>query len=280
MRTAQRTEFAFRDSDFQTVVRLVREQTGIVLGDHKRDLVYGRLSKRLRAMGMEDFAGYCELVESEEGVAERRQMVNAITTNLTGFFREPHHFEFLGSTVLAALKRDKQTTQRRLRLWSAGCSSGEEPYSIAMILRDSLAHEAAGWDARILATDIDTDVLARARSGLYDEERADAVPAGFRNRFLRKLPGGKVEMADPLKSLITFKPLNLFDPWPMKGPFDAIFCRNVVIYFSKEDQRTLFGRFADMLVPGGYMFIGHSETLFRVSDQFRLVGRTIYQKCA
>jgi len=175
MRTAQRTEFAFRDSDFQTVVRLVREQTGIVLGDHKRDLVYGRLSKRLRAMGMEDFAGYCELVESEEGVAERRQMVNAITTNLTGFFREPHHFEFLGSTVLAALKRDKQTTQRRLRLWSAGCSSGEEPYSIAMILRDSLAHEAAGWDARILATDIDTDVLARARSGLYDEERADAA---------------------------------------------------------------------------------------------------------
>lgn len=277
MHGSQRHEFQFDDQDFSTIVRLVREETGIVLSPQKRDLVYGRLSKRLRAIGFEDFSDYCDLLESEDGEEERRKMVNAITTNLTGFFREPHHFEFLGKTVLTEAKRDATPGKQRLRIWSAGCSSGEEPYSIAMTMRDVMG-AAPGWDAKILATDIDTDMVSRAAAGLYEPNRVAAVPVDFRRRFLRKTDDDRVEMADNLKSLITFKQLNLFDPWPMKGPFNAIFCRNVVIYFSKEDQRGLFSRYADLLVPGGWLFIGHSETLYKVSDRFRHVGRTVYQK--
>jgi chemotaxis protein methyltransferase CheR len=271
----QHTQFPLGEGEFSTIVRLVREETGIVLGAQKRDLVYGRLAKRLRAMGFSDFSQYCELLESEDGEAERRNMVNAITTNLTGFFREPHHFEFLGS-VLAELK-EKNSTGNRLRIWSAGCSSGEEPYSIAMTVRDKLG-AGPSLDAKILATDIDTNMVAHAKAGRYDASRMSTVSPEFRRRFFRKADEGYVAVADDLKSLITFNPLNLFDPWPMRGPFDVIFCRNVVIYFSKDDQRKLFGRYADFLAPGGYLFVGHSETLYGVTDRFRHLGRTIYQK--
>ena len=272
----QRTQFPLGEGEFSTIVRLVREETGIVLSAQKRDLVYGRLAKRLRAMGLSDFSEYCELLESEDGEAERRNMVNAITTNLTGFFREPHHFEFLGDTVLAELK-EQASVSRRLRIWSAGCSSGEEPYSIAMTVRDKLG-AGPNWDAKILATDIDTNMVAHAKAGRYDASRMSTVSAEYRRRFFRKADEGHVVAADDLKELITFNPLNLFDPWPMRGPFNVIFCRNVVIYFSKDDQRTLFARYADFLVPGGWLFVGHSETLYGVSDRFRHLGRTIYQK--
>jgi len=277
MQIVESNEFAFRERDFDTIVRMVREEAGIVLGSHKHDLVYGRLSRRLRAIGLDDFGDYCDFLESPDGVEERRHMVNAITTNLTSFFREAHHFDFLAKNLLTSAESPKQEGKRRLRIWSAGCSSGEEPYSIAMTLRDCLG-AAGGWDAKILATDIDTEMVARAKAGRYDAGKISSLPAERRLRYTRAIEGGRVEMEEEIKSLTVFNPLNLFDAWPMRGLFNAIFCRNVVIYFSQEDKRALFDRFADLLVPGGWLFIGHSETLFHISNRFRHLGRTIYQK--
>ena len=268
-------DVALTDTDFAAIVQLVRVSSGIALGENKRDLVYGRLRRRLRSLGLASFAAYRALLEGPQGQAEMVRMVNAITTNLTGFFREPHHFDHLAQEVLPRLRtaRDGQ----RLRIWSAGCSSGEEPYSIAMTLRAAMP-ELGRWDARILATDIDTDMVAHGSAGLYDAARARAIPPLHRRGATQGLPDGRVGMSEDLRALIVFKALNLLGAWPMSGPFDAIFCRNVVIYFDKPTQRTLFDRFADMLAPGGHLYIGHSESLFRVSDRFIHLGRTIYRK--
>jgi chemotaxis protein methyltransferase CheR len=267
-------EFVLTDADFAALAMLVKHHTGIILGEQKRNLIYSRLARRLRALKLESFAEYCDLLETAEGESEIGEMVNAITTNLTSFFRERHHFDFLGDEILKPLL--KQPGPRRLRIWSAGCSSGEETYSIAMVLRAAIP-AGAEWDAKILGTDIDTDMLARAKAGDYERERAASIPERYR-RYIGDGGDGAATMAPELRALISFKPLNLLDPWPMRGPFDAIFCRNVVIYFDKETQRGLFDRFAELLAPAGWLFIGHSETLFKVSDRFRLVGRTIYRK--
>jgi chemotaxis protein methyltransferase CheR len=275
-------EFEFRDRDFATIARLVKDQTGIALSERKRDLVYGRLARRLRVLGIADFAEYCDILSSPAGEAERLMMINAITTNLTGFFREGHHFQFLSDEVLPGLAAAWSPTNRRMRIWSAGCSSGEEPYSIAMAVQAGLAQAGRGgvdrWDLKILATDIDTEMIAWAKQGRYDRRRAEAIPAHLRKKHVEAVDDDTVEMSDALKSLIVFNPLNLLEPWPMRGPFDVIFCRNVVIYFDKPTQRVLFDRFADMLTAQGWLFIGHSESLFNVSDRFRLVGRTIYRR--
>jgi len=275
MPIAQSCEFRFRERDFAAIAKMVRADAGIVLGQQKRNLVYGRLSKRLRAIGLDDFGDYCDLVQSSAGLQERRHMVNAITTNLTEFFREAHHFEHLAKNLLPTTL--SRAEKKRLRLWSAGCSSGEEPYSMAMTVRD-LIGAAPGWDVKILATDIDTEMITRAKAGRYAPEKISAVPLEKRQRYTHTAEDGRVEMNDDIKSMIVFNPLNLFDYWPVRGPFQAIFCRNVVIYFSHADQRVLFDRFANVLAPGGWLFIGHSETLHSVSDRFRHIGKTIYQK--
>ena len=274
-RLATMVEVPLTDADFASIVRMVREASGIALSESKRDLVYSRLRRRLRALQIGSFAAYRALLDGPDGRAERVRMVNAITTNLTGFFREAHHFEHLAGEVLPQLRVRNQS--RRLRIWSAGCSSGEEPYSIAMTLRAAVP-ELPRWDARILATDIDTDMVAHGAAGLYEADRARAIPPAHRSTAAVRREDGRVEMSPALRSLVTFKPLNLLGAWPMSGPFDAIFCRNVVIYFDKPTQRTLFDRFADMLSPEGYLYIGHSESLFRVSDRFVHLGRTIYRK--
>ena len=263
------------EEDFAAIVAMVRNASGIALGSTKRDLVYGRLRRRLRALHLGSFAAYRALLDSEEGAAERVRMINAITTNLTGFFREGHHFEHLAEKVLPALPR----SHKRLRIWSAGCSSGEEPYSIAMTLHAAMP-DLAAWDARILATDIDTDMVASGAAGRYDMERASAIPAEFRRAHVRRIDTSTVEMGPELKALIAFRPLNLLGAWPMQGPFDAIFCRNVVIYFEKPTQRALFDRFADMLTPDGHLYVGHSESLYRVSERFTHLRRTIYRRIA
>lgn len=270
-------EVPLTDADFASIIRIVREASGIALGETKRDLVYGRLRRRLRVLGLGSFAEYRKMLDAPNGDAERVRMVNAITTNLTGFFREGHHFEHLAKEVLPRLRAIRGN--RRLRIWSAGCSSGEEPYSIAMTLRSAMP-ELAQWDARILATDIDTDMVAHGAAGLYDASRAAAIPEAHRRGAVLKHHDGRMAMSEALRSLITFKPLNLLGDWPMQGPFDVIFCRNVVIYFDKPTQRTLFDRYADMLKPDGHLYIGHSESLFRVSERFQHLGRTIYQRVA
>ncbi len=279
MHNPEEREFPLRERDFAMIAKLVKERTGIVLGERKRDLVYGRLARRLRTLHCAAFADYCQLLEAPDGEAERRIMLNAITTNLTHFFREAHHFEHLSREVLPAIVKSRSLARGRIRIWSAGCSSGEEPYSMAMSVRDALG-DATGWDVKILATDIDTDMIARAKSGRYDADRISAIPPALRQRFVQPGPNGMVEMADSLKSLIVFNPLNLLGPWPMQGQFDAIFCRNVVIYFDAATQRALVERFADMLAPTGWLYLGHSETLFRTTTRFHHLGRTIYRRVA
>jgi len=269
-------EYALRDKDFRKIVDLVMNTAGIVLSEKKRPFIQGRLGRRLRALGMQDFRQYCNLLETPAGDEERANLINAVTTNHTSFFRETHHFTYLTRTILPKIVQDAGD-QRRLRIWSAGCSTGEEPYTIAMTLRDVPALQN-GWDVKILATDLDTNVVAHAAAGVYDAERLESVPSSQRKRFMTELPNDKAQMNDELCSLITFGPLNLLQKWPMKGPFDIIFCRNVVIYFDKPTQRKLFDRYAEILKPNGWLFIGHSESLLNVTDRFDLVGRTIYRR--
>lgn len=269
-------EFALHDGDFRKIVQLVMNTAGIVLSDKKRPFIQGRLGRRLRLLGLRDFRQYCRLLETPAGEDERANLINAITTNHTSFFREPHHFDYLTRTILPTIVRDDQGS-RRLRIWSAGCSTGEEPYTLAMTLLGQQS-ALAGWDTKILATDLDTNVVAHAATGLYDSERLESVPSSLCKRFVTILPDGRAQMNDELCSLITFAPLNLLHQWPMTGPFDIIFCRNVVIYFDKPTQRKLFDRYAEMLKPRGWLFIGHSESLINVSDRFDLVGRTIYRR--
>jgi chemotaxis protein methyltransferase CheR len=269
-------EFDLTDADFRRIRDLVQDVSGIVLADIKRDLVYGRLAPRLRKLGYRSFADYLKCLEGPDGHDEQIALLNALTTNLTGFFREKHHFDRLAGEFLPRLMQEKR--DRRLRIWSAGCSSGQEPYTIAMVMR-RVVTDLARWDALILATDIDSNMVAQAREGSYDESVAESIPPDYR-RFTETGEDGRIAMADSLKSLIRFRRLNLIGEWPMAGPFDAIFCRNVVIYFDKDTQRVLFDRYANMLRPGGWLFIGHSETLHRVSDRFTHLGQTTYQKIA
>jgi chemotaxis protein methyltransferase CheR len=240
-------------------------------------LVYSRLARRLRKLKLTSFAEYCDVVESGFG-DEVQELTNAITTNLTSFFRENHHFEQLASEVLPQIGRDRSTT-RRMRFWSAGCSTGEEPYSLAMILRESLGR-LTNWDIRLLATDIDSNVIEAAAAGAYETERLSGLSDNRASRWFSKSAArvGYSVVAPELRSLITFKQLNLLDPWPMSGLFDVIFCRNVVIYFDKDTQRRLFDRMAELQEPGGWLFLGHSENLFNVTNRYKPVGRTVYRR--
>jgi chemotaxis protein methyltransferase CheR len=270
-------EFLLTDSEFDRLRTIVRELTGIALGDSKRELVYGRLARRLRKLNLSSFSEYCALVEAGHG-EELQELTNAITTNLTSFFREKYHFEQLAAEALPYVAEHRAAT-RRVRMWSAGCSTGEEAYSIAMVVREAQPH-FAGWDVRLLATDIDSKVVATAAAGIYAAERLRDMDAQRVARWFRPCAEGahQYAVADDLRSLITFRQLNLLDTWPVKGPFDVIFCRNVTIYFDKDTQRQLFERIAALQEPGAWLFIGHSENLFNVSQHYKSVGRTVYRR--
>jgi len=272
-------DFTLTDKDFERIRKLVIEHTGIALSDAKRNLVYGRLAKRLRKMDIGDFGSYIQLLESPGGEEELANFTNAITTNLTSFFRENHHFDYLKTNVLPGILRDNAAT-KRIRVWSAGCSTGEEPYSIAMAIREVIP-ESKDWDIKILATDLDTNVLAHAQAGVYTLERLNNVSdARMKKWFLRGKGANQdsVKIRSELQQLISFKQLNLMKDWPIKNQFDIIFCRNVVIYFDKPTQKVLFKRYHGVLKDNGHMFIGHSETLYKVSNEFNLIGNTTYTK--
>jgi len=268
-------EFSFDDRQFERLRALVASFTGICLSDAKRDMTYGRIARRLRALGMTDFDQYCDLIERGDDT-ELEHFVNAITTNLTSFFRERHHFEYLAESVLPEVL-ERNRAERRLRIWSAGCSTGEEPYSIAMTVLDSCPR-MSGWDARILATDLDSDVLERASNGIYASDRVTGIDRARQSRWFQRGADQRVRVVPEVRDLIRFRRLNLMEPWPMRGPFDVIFCRNVVIYFDKETQRRLFDRYAEILAPDGVLFVGHSESLFRVTDRFELIGKSTYRR--
>lgn len=278
---AEGLSFAFTDQDFEWLRSAANRYSGIQLPDSKRQMIYSRLAKRLRQLGLGSFAEY----RSQLGdAAEFGEFINCLTTNVTSFLREPHHFEHLKAVALPErVNRREQAPgpARRIRIWSAGCSTGEEPYSISGTAVAWLGQHARNWDFRLLATDLDTNVLDRARAGVYPLASVESLDAEFRRRCFLK---GRDEFSDSVRvkpvfqAPIEFRQWNLVKPWAPPEPMDIIFCRNVVIYFDKPTQRTLFNRFADTLLPGGYLYIGHSETLFQICDRFELVAKTTYRK--
>jgi len=254
-----------------------------VLNDSKKEMLYRRLTRIVRERKLNTFSEYCQLLR-EQGEKEKDFFINAITTNLTSFFRENHHFEYLTDEELPALLKNKRVGsngKKRLRVWSCASSTGEEPYSIAITLFEAMKNELPQWDIKILATDIDSNVLAKGKAGIYDATRIEEIPHKLKQEYFFQGCGKSsqsVKVHDKLRNLITFKHLNLLHDWPMKGPFDAIFCRNVIIYFDKKTQQELFARYYEMLAPGGLLFLGHSENLGNYQQYFSNVGRTIFRK--
>jgi chemotaxis protein methyltransferase CheR len=276
-------EFEFSETDFRSLVQLAREHTGIALTDSKRNLVYSRLSRRLRSLGLSSFREYRECLQRPDGQQEIERFINSISTNLTKLFREAHHFDHLRNHVAAAFAQGAPgQVGRRLRIWSAGCSTGEEPYTIAIVLKREMP-DIARQDVRILATDIDTEVLSKAAQGEYPASSIEEVPTTYR-AFVQPKDGrstaGNVVMGEELRSLIRFRHLNLMDPWPFRGHFDAIFCRNVMIYFDGPTKTALIERFTAQIKPGGWLYVGHSESLLGSHPKLQLVGRTVYRRAA
>jgi chemotaxis protein methyltransferase CheR len=276
---SHKREFLFTREDFDFLRTISNQRTGIVVSDDKFDMFYSRLSRRVRKLGMSSFSDYCELIRREPEGEEMVELVNAITTNLTAFFRENHHFEYLAGTVVPELLRNNND-KRVIDIWSAGCSTGEEPYSLAISLLEALVG-INGWKVQVLATDIDSNVLSRAASGVYTKERVNGLSASrLRHWFLKGsgVQSGKVRLKPEVRGQIKFGQLNLMQNWTLDAPKDVIFCRNVIIYFDKDTKIRLVERFADYLKPGGYLFIGHSESLYKLTDRFELIGQTIYRK--
>ncbi len=271
--------YKISDAEFRQLREFIYSHTGIALSDHKRALVYARLGRRLRHHVLETFADYYELLtERDPDGIELVEMINCITTNKTDFYREPHHFKFLNDKVFPEIQA--RGGGRRLRLWSAGTATGEEAYTLAITVREFFTLPET-WDVRILATDIDTRVLAHAERGEYTREQAERIPVPLLQRYFSMGEGenaGRVQAKARLKDIIRFRRLNLMDdPWPMKGPFDAIFCRNVIIYFDRPTQRRLIERFTNMLRPGGYLMLGHSESLVDGVGMLRHMSQSVYQ---
>ncbi|TFW09243.1 chemotaxis protein CheR [Oxalobacteraceae bacterium OM1] len=264
-------EFDFTPRDFERVRALIHRRAGIALADSKQEMVYSRLARRLRATGIRSFQSYLDQLESRPEDGEWEAFTNALTTNLTSFFRESHHFPILADHVRG---RKEQMT-----IWCCASSTGEEPYSIAMTLCEAFGTMTP--PAHVIATDIDTNVLNTASNGIYGIDRLEKMPVEQAKRFFLKGKGaqeGLVRVRPELRQLVTFKQLNLLsDDWPVSGPFDAIFCRNVMIYFDKPTQSRILARFAPLMKPDALLFAGHSENFLYVSDAFRLRGKTVYQ---
>lgn len=267
----------FTEEQFEKIRQLVHQLAGIHLHDGKKELVKARLSKRMRQLQCANLDEYLDLVREDPTGRELVHMLDALSTNLTYFFREPKHFDFLRDEVLPPLLEKKA---KKIRIWSAGCSSGEEPYSIAILLRETLPPSSA-VDARILATDLSTRVLAVACQGEYREESFRETPSHLVQKYftlIQRQPHRLYRVSPVLREMIHFARLNLMDPWPMRGPFDVIFCRNVMIYFDKPTQNRLINRFYDLLAPGGALLLGHSESLTGTSHKFRYRQPATYVK--
>ena len=269
--TDSRREFEYKTDDFEAIRRRLYAAAGIHLSDSKRQLVYSRIARRLRAMGVRSFSAYLNYLESNE--TEQEEFINALTTNLTSFFREPHHFEIMSAYLVKHARPG-----RSFRLWCAAASTGEEPYSMAIA-----AIEALGEDApvKIMATDIDSRVLSTAKAGVYNMDRVASVSKERLKSFFMKgngLNSGLVKVRPELQRMVEFAPLNLLAPnWKLNPPYDLIFCRNVMIYFDKPTQKRVLERMVPLLSDGGLYIAGHSESFTNASDTVRLVGKTTYR---
>ncbi len=271
--------FSISGKEFQLFREIIYRETGIHISEKKRNLVVARLSKRLRALNLQTFSEYYEyLNNSSDTRDEINNLINRITTNKTDFFREKHHFDYLTNEVFPAyIEEAKKGRERRLRIWSAGCSSGEEPYTIAMVVAEAFKVER-GWDLKILATDLDTDVLMRAISGVYTSQQITPVPIGYLSKYFVRSTQG-YEVSPHIKAMVSFRKLNLMDTlFPMKKPFDIIFCRNVMIYFNDETKQDLIKKYHSHLKDNGYMFVGHSESLMHMKHLFKFLKHTVYIK--
>ena len=270
-------EIALSDREFERVKARVYAEAGISLSGAKRTLVVSRLSKIVRALKLASIDEYLDHLERTRSERDAQDFVNALTTNLTRFYREDHHFQHLVGYIRGLMEVQPRgaSGRGRLRIWSAGCSTGQEPYTIALCLLAALP-DLRRWDFKILATDIDTNVIAKASLGVYPESELNGL-SPERARLFERPGDGTIRIPMAARALVSFKPLNLMSAWPMKGSFDAIFCRNVAIYFDKQTQGTLFGRLGKILAPEGFLYIGHSENLGSGSEGFKLVGKTIYQ---
>jgi chemotaxis protein methyltransferase CheR len=277
------------DKDFAKIQRTVYEHCGINLHEGKRELVQARLAKLLRKKPGEEPGAYIDRVLQNPDSLDFIELIDNLSTNLTSFFRESEHFDYLAREFLPKFLADKRRNiagGRRIRAWCAASSTGEEPYSIAMTIQDALdadssgAGNGGGWDARLLATDISTRVLRVAREAVYDKKRIEPIPSQLRTKYLVECSRGshQYQPIDVIRRMVCFARLNLIDNWPFTGPLDFIFCRNVMIYFDKPTQQRLIQRFFDILTPGGMLFTGHSESLTGVVHRFRYVQPTIYRK--
>lgn len=264
---------------------MVYDHTGITLAEFKRDMVYRRLVKRIRSLGLKDFKSYCDILAEGETTGNEDEFVvfrNAVTTNLTSFFRENHHFEYLSQTVLPSLVK-KNASSRKIKIWSTASSTGEEPYSLAITALETLEQEIRqGWKVEIIATDIDTDSLKKGATGVYTMDRVEDLKPERLKKWFKRGTGknaGMVKVSPKLQDIISFYELNLLKEWPINPhEVDIIFCRNVVIYFDHDTKQSLYDRFDEVLVNDGYLFIGHSESLFNMTTKFVSLGNTIYQK--
>lgn len=266
-------EFLMTGRDFDEIAALAYKHTGIVLGRHKANMVYGRIARRLRQLNMIDFREYLSFLKKNFD-DESTEFINLLTTNLTSFYRETHHFEYLTSTIIPELQHK---SDKRIRIWSSGCSIGQEAYSVAFTLLEATFPRS--WDIKILATDLDSNVIETGRNAVYPIDHIESIPSSVFEKYLKKNKDSThVKINSHATRLVYFKRLNLLEDWPMSGPFDVIFCRNVVIYFDRDTQKKLFDRYAEFLPVGGYLIIGHSESINGLSDRFELVGNTIYRK--
>jgi chemotaxis protein methyltransferase CheR len=276
------TPAAISDTEYKFICDIVYEHSRIKLGDNKKELVMARLSKRLRKLGLKTYGEYCKWLKTPKGEEELGDLIDAISTNHTFFFREIAHFDFLRDVILPKMA-PKDSSKPRFRLWSSACSSGEEPYSIALLLAEYYAgRPAADW--KIDCTDISTKILKKAHEGIFSAERVDQVPAPMREKYFQKGYGeweGQYRVRDEIKRNMTFQRLNLLGArYPFTEPYDVIFCRNVMIYFDRQTQGELVQKFWPLVKPGGYLLIGHAESLSGTNHQFKMVKPAIYQRPA
>ncbi len=279
MSNVRAEEHSLNPRQFQELCDMVYEITGIVLKESKREMVYRRLMRRIRELNVPSFSEYFQLLKTNDS-EELPNFINAITTNLTSFYRESHHFDYLLENFLP--EHEKFTgAKRRLRVWSSACSTGEEPYTLSITLNKYFGRQINLWDCKILATDLDTNVLDTSKEGVYKFDRIESLPTKIKKDWFESAEPdypGHVRVNEILKDIITFKQLNLLNAWPMKGPFDVIFCRNVLIYFDRPTQEAILEKFLKILRPGGVLMLGHSESVAKGYSQLDPVGRTTYIK--
>jgi len=268
------------DTEFRYIADMLYDRFGIHLSDQKRILVAGRLSKRIRQLGFSAFTPYFDYLAADKSGVELSELINRITTNHSFFFREREHFDFLVKTVLPGLEdKIKQVARYPLRIWSAGCATGEEVYSIGMLLREHYGERLDKLDYGLLASDISLSALHEAERGDYSETKLRELPSAYKNTYFRKKTDDTMTISDDIKKMVLFKRLNLMaDSFPMKGQFDAVFCRNVMIYFDQESRRKVVQTLFQYVKPGGYFFIGHSESLRREDCPFSYVKPAVYRK--